>query len=134
MDAPMIIDKGRKVVLGNSIRVSNIEKKHRLEADVYICIQVESEDGKEEYPILLTPSEYIGLSKTDAIRKEGMVSGRVYTRFFKYKNFYVVRLTGYDDEDFVAVIDIADWKKFYERALKHPNSCTKKGMLTDLLD
>ena len=134
MDAPMIIDKNRKVVLGNSIRVSNIEKKHRLEADVYICIQVESEDGKEEYPILLTPSEYSGLQKTDAIKTDGMVSGRIYTKFIGYKNYYVIRLTGYDDDEFVAFIDIADWKKYYERALKHPNSCTKKGMLTDLLD
>ena len=134
MDAPMIIDKSRKVVLGNSIRVSNMEKQHKLEADVYVCIQVESEDGKSEYPILLTPGEYERLPKTDAIKKEGMIAGRVYTKFFNYKNYYVVRLMGYDDTEFVAIVDIADWKKYYERALKHPNSCTKKGMLTDLLD
>ncbi len=134
METPMIIDKNMKVVLGNCIRVSNVEKKHRLEANVYVCIQVESEDGKEEYPILLTQGEYDNIMKTDTVDMKGMISGRIYTKFMLFKNFYIIRLRGYDDSEFVAVFDIAAWKKYFERALKHPNSCTKKGIITDILD
>ena len=133
MESP-IIDKSMKVALGNCIRVSNMEKKHRLEANVYVCIQVESEDGNEEYAILLTQGEFDKIMKTDTIDMKGMVSGRIYTKFLLFKNFYTVRLKSYDGTEFVGVFDIAEWKKYFERALKHPNSCTKKGFVTDLLD
>jgi len=129
-----IIDKSMKVVLGNCIRVSNMEKKHRLEASVYVCIQVESEDGRDEYAILLTQGEYDKIIKADTVEMKGMVPGRIYHRHILGKNYYAVRLKGYDDLEFIGLFEIPDWKKFFERALKHPESCTKKGIITDLLD
>jgi hypothetical protein len=133
MDTP-IIDKNMKVCLGNCIRVSNVEKKNRLESSVYVCIQVESEDGKSEYAILLTQGEYDKIIKADTFDMKDMVPGRIYAKFILSKNYYTVRLKGYDGVEFVGLFEIGDWRKYYERALKHPNSCTKKSFLADILD
>ncbi len=139
MKNPMILDENMPVVLGNCIRVENVEKslgeeKNPEEADVFVCVQVESENGNDEYPILMTQQELERLPRVDFMDMSEMVAGRAYPKFIKDKNYYCVKLLAYDGETFVGAFDIGYWKDCFIRAMSHPRSCTKKKFITDVLD
>ena len=133
-----ILDTNLPVVMGNCIHVVNVEKElnPRLtnEADVFICIQVENEEGKDEYCILLTQDEYDKLKKGTFPNMKDMIPGRIYHKFIVDNNFYCVKLKDPSGEVYVGVFDIGDWSKYFQRALSHPQSCTKKHIITDLFD
>ena len=61
MKNSMILDSDMPVVLGNCIRVENVEKRNGVapldDEGVFVCVQVENETGKDEYCILLTQAE-----------------------------------------------------------------------------
>lgn len=140
MKKSFIIDKDMPVVLGNCIRVWNVEKSEGTAydgPDVFVCVHVESETGKDEYCILLDEKEF------EQVKKNGipcddldMIAGRIYPRFDKVerKNYYCVKMKDWENKEFVAMFDIGDWSKFYMAAISHPKSCTKKNLLTDILD
>ena len=135
----MILDEGMPVALGNCIRVENVEKSLGLErnpeeGDEFVCIQVESEGGKDEYPILLTPKEMEKLPRARGAIADEMVAGRAYQRFVGGTNYYCVRLKTKDGDSFVGVFDIGFWKCCFARAVEHPRSCTRKGVIRDMFD
>ena len=125
---PEIIDKGMPIVLGNCVRVRNDE------VDVLVCVQVESNDGKDEYCILLTEDELKKLPRMVADCGDVVVAGRIYVKFIGGKNYYCVKLKDWNGAEFVGAFDIGFWRKCFERAMDNPKSCTKKGIVTDILD
>ena len=135
---PEILDTNIPIVMGNCIHVANCEKKENTslaaEADVFICIQIENENGKDEYSILMTQEEFDNLKKGVFPDMDKMIFGRIYPKFITNKNFYCVKLKENNDNVFVGIFDIGDWAEFYKRAIEHPKSCTRKSMLTNLLD
>ena len=135
---PKILDTNLPVVMGNCIHVLNVEKEQnprlKNEADVFVCIQVENENGKDEYCILLTQEEYDKLEKATFSDMKEMVAGRIYTKFINDNNYYCVKMKDSTGDVFVGVFDIGDWSDYFKRALSHPQSCTKKKILTDLFD
>ena len=133
-----ILDKDMSVVMGNCIHVVNCEKKddarYAAEDDVLICIQVENESGREEYPILMTQDEFDKLEKGYLPDMDDMVMGRIYPKFITDKNFYCVKLKENTNDIYVGIFDIGDWSTYYRRAIDHPKSVTHKSMITDLFD
>lgn len=132
------IDRKVPVFLGNCIRVENVEKKldgGRLasEPDRFVCIQVEEEDGYEEYCILLTELELDRLPRVDA-SLGGAVQGRAYRRFIGGYNVFCIRLKDWNGGVFTCVFSALKWKECYERALLHPKSCTVKNRIVDFFD
>lgn len=133
-----IIDIHMPIVMGNCIHVLNIEKevdsKLSKEPNVFICIQVENEDGKVEYPILMTQDEYDKLERAVFPNMKDMIAGRIYVMFIRDNNYYCVKLKDVNGDVFVGVFDIGDWAEYYKRATHHPKSVTKKSIITDILD
>ena len=138
MKNSMILDSSMPVVLGNCIRVNNVEKQlgttNDGEDDLFICVQVESENGKDEYCILLTQREFDKLPRIEQAGMGDMVAGRIYRKFIEDTNYYLVLLRGYDGSQFVGKFEIGFWAKCFQRAIMHPKSCTRKGILTDMAD
>lgn len=130
---PYIYDEDMPIILGNCIRVLNADST-KEEHDSFVCIQVESEDGRTEYPILMTLLEYDKLEHVVNDDMKKMVAGRIYPAFIHGKNYYCVKLNGYDKEEYIGIFDIGDWAKYYRRAVEHPKSVTKKSLLTDIFD
>jgi hypothetical protein len=138
MKNSMILDRDIPVVLGNCIRVENVEKSNGVapsnDEDVLVCMQVESENGKDEYCILFTLDEFDRIPRLEGMDERQMIAGRIYMKFIGYKNYYLVKMKGYDGIGFVGMFDIGFWADCFKRAITHPNSCTKKGFITDILD
>ena len=138
MGQSFIIDKNMPVALGNCIRVKNVEQSEGLahnEPDVFVCIQVENETGENEYCILLDEEKFAQVRKNAMFCDDGnMVAGRIYTRFVKFRNCYCVKLKDWTNQVFIALFDIGEWSRCYVNAIAHPKSCTRKSLLTDVLD
>lgn len=133
-----ILDKDLPIHMGNCIHVVNCEKKSNLnlakEPDVFICIQVEDETGKDEYPILMTQDEFDKLEKAVLPDMDSMIPGRIYHKFLINTNRYCVKLKEDNGQVYVGVFDIEAWATYFKRAISHPMSCTKKSFITDLFD
>lgn len=129
----MMIDGSAKVVLGNCIRVRNLDRKDG-EPDTLVCIQVESENGKDEYPILMTEDDFHEIGVVDDGDSDGMVAGRVYGRKFGRSMRYCVKLNDEELGCFVASFEKWKWMQHFQMAATHPNSCTRKSLITDILD
>lgn len=127
---PEVIDKKMPIVLGSCVRVKNAEGN----PGVLVCIQVESNDGRDEYCILLTEDELRKLPRLIADFDDIVVAGRIYVKFINGSNYYCVKLKDWNGTEFIAAFDIGFWRKCFERAAANPDSCTKKGIITDLLD
>ena len=138
MKNSMILDSDIPVVLGNCIRVENVEKRNGVapvdDDDVLVCVQVENETGNDEYCILLTQDELDRIPRAEGMDESRMVAGRIYTRFIGDRNYYLVRMKGYDGIGFVGMFEIGFWADCFRRAITHPMSCTRKGFITDILD
>ena len=129
-----LIEENLPVVMGNCIRVDNVDKLDDKEPDQFICIQVENETGKEEYPILLTEDEFKNIKRWLPNEMKTMIAGRIYIKFFVDANYYCVKLRIGKNKSFVGIFRISDWIKYFKRAAAHPKSCTKKNIITDILD
>lgn len=133
-----ILDKDFPVHMGNCIHVVNCDKESNpklvKEPDVFICIQVEDETGKDEYPILMTQDEFDKLEKAVFPDMDNMIPGRIYSKFLLKTNFYCVKLKEDNGQVYVGVFDIGAWATYFRRAISHPMSCTKKSLITDLFD
>ena len=138
MKNSMILDNDMPVVLGNCIRVENVEKRNGVassdDEDVFVCVQVENENGQDEYCILLTQDEFDRLPRIEGMDDSRMIAGRIYAKFIRDKNYYLVKMKGYDGIGFVGIFEIGFWADCFERAITHPMSCTTKGFITDILD
>lgn len=138
MKNSMILDRDISVTLGNCIRVKNVEKSNGVassdDEDVLVCMQVENENGKDEYCILFTLDEFDRIPRLEGMDESQMIAGRIYVKFIGHKNYYLVKMKGYDGIGFVGMFDIGFWADCFKRAITHPKSCTKKGFITDILD
>lgn len=134
------IDKN-KIVLGQCVRVQNVEKKNnpkarRFESDDYIAIQIEDYDGNEEQCILLTHIEHTDMEvvELNCSMLNNMVAGRLYPVTLGRKKTYLVKVNHWDGRTRVMRMSYAQLATAVYRATKHPKSCTKKSILTDLFD
>lgn len=134
------IDKN-KIVLGQCVRVQNVEKKdnpkeHRFEADEYIAIQIEDYDGNGEMCLLLTHIEHTDMESVELNKSmlNNMIAGRMYPVTLGKKKTYLVKVDHWDGRTRVLRMSYGQWVNAGYRAGKHPKSCTKKSILTDLFD
>lgn len=130
-----------KIVLGQCVRVTNVEKKrtpnkHKFESDEYIAIQIEDYDGKDERCILFTPTEHTDMETVgmNYAMLNNMVAGRLYHVTINKVQTYLLKVFHWDGRSRVLRIASTSLQKAVERAEKHPLSCTKKSILTDLFD
>ena len=135
-----VIDKN-KIVLGQCVRVQNVEKKkdpkkRRFEADDYIAIQVENYTGNLEYCILLTYIEHTDMESVELNKSmlNNMIAGRLYPVTIGRKETYLVKVNHWDGRTRVLRMSFGQLADADARAIKHPMSCTKKSILTDLFD
>ena len=125
-----------EVKLGRTIRVKNLNSRNR-EADIYIALQVEDLDGKNERCILFTQRE-LELCKVVDISWD-LVPGRLYPYADNQYEGYIVKTFMYNskrDEWYIVVrritakrLEIAE-----DRAMKNPEDLTHKSWVVDWLD
>ena len=134
------IDKN-KIVLGQCVRVQNVEKKddskaRRFEADEYIAIQIEDYTGNEEQCILFTHIEHTDMESVELNYSmiNNMVAGRLYPVKLDKKDTYLLKVNHWDGRTRVLRMSRVQLLNASYRAAKHPKSCTKKSILTDLFD
>ena len=134
------IDKN-KIVLGQCVRVNNVEKKNnpkkrRFESDEYVAIQIEDYSGNDEHCILLTIIEHTDLETVELNKSmlNGMVTGRLYPVTFGNKKTYLLKVNHWDGRTRVLRMSYSQLVSAEYRASKHPKTCTKKSLLTDLMD
>ena len=135
-----IVDK-LDIILGQCVRVQNVEKKdnpkaRRFEADDYVAIQIEDYDGNDEKCILLTYIEHTDMESVELNKSmlNNMVAGRLYPVKFGRKDTYLIKVNHWDGRTRVLRMSYAQLSTAAYRAAKHPKSCTKKSILTDLFD
>ena len=86
-----IIDTDLKVVLGQLIRVKNLQKKPNENA-VYVAVQVEDENGNNERCLLFTEIECSDMQNIYSAILEKMLYGRLYKFIIDNKETFVVRV------------------------------------------
>ena len=130
-----------KIVLGQCVRVQNVEKQdnskaRRFEADEYVAIQIEDYDGNEEQCILLTHIEHTDMESVELNYSmlNNMVAGRLYPVKLGRKDTYLIKVDHWDGRTRVLRMSRVQLLNASYRAAKHPKSCTKKSILTDLFD
>ena len=134
-----ILDTDLPVKLGYCIHVVNCEKEedpkgHVDEPPVFICIQLETEDGNVEYPVLLTDEEYSKVEKGYSTDMNKLVAGRTYPTFRFRRNCYDIVIKDWTGETCIGFFKREEIVAYYKRALYHPKSVTKKSLITDLFD
>ena len=125
-----------EVKLGRAIRVKNLYPS-KGEAKVYIALQVEDLNGKNERCVLFTEHE-LGLCPVLDITWD-LVPGRLYPYSDNQCNGYIVKTLIYNtkrDEWYIVVrritakrLSIAE-----DRAMENPEDLTKKSWIVDWLD
>lgn len=125
-----------EVKLGRAIRVRNLNPRDG-EAEVYVALQVEDLNGKNERCVLFTEHE-LELCPVLDITWD-LVPGRLYPYSDNQYSGYIVKTFTYSakrDEWYVVVrrITAARLQHAEERAEKNPEDLTKKSWLVDWLD
>lgn len=125
-----------EVKLGRAIRVKNLDPQHG-EAEVYVALQVEDLNGKNERCVLFTEHE-LDLCPVLDITWD-LVPGRLYPYADNQYSGYIVKTFTYSarrDEWYVVVrrITAARLQHAEERAEKNPEDLTKKSWIVDWLD
>ena len=125
-----------EVKLGRAIRVKNLDPKHG-EAEVYIALQVEDLDSKNERCVLFTEYELELCPVLDI--SWDLVPGRLYPYSDNQYSGYIVKTFTYSakrDEWYVVVrrITAVRLQHAEERAEKNPEDLTKKSWMVDWLD
>lgn len=139
MAKPLV--EGLPVKLGQLIPVDNVEqtenpKKHSSESDRYVALHIEDYDGGNERCILFTPIEHSDMESVqlpEDILKH-MVKGRLYPCVMGSKDTNLISVTHWDGRTRVLRVSGTQLKRMDKRATKHPNTCPKKSLITDLLD
>ena len=125
-----------EVKLGRAIRVKNLDPKHG-EAEVYVALQVEDLDGKNERCVLFTEHE-LELCPVLDITWD-LVPGRLYPYADNQYEGYIVKTFTYSakrDEWYTVVRRITAKRlaAAEDRAMKNPEDITKKSWLVNWLD
>lgn len=132
-----------KVVLGRVIEVQNKENSNyslgRNQSPIYLAIQVEDANSKNERCLLLTHKEYKKYSTRfrDSELLPIMVAGRLYKSVLEKATVVTLKVTigedGDETEDCL-MIPVKYLEKIEKRTTLHKDTVTKKSFLTDLLD
>ena len=127
------------VKLGQCIRVVNVEKKagnDRAGADTYVSIQVEDENGDNERCLLFTETEFTDMEfiRLPESIYGGMKLGRLYPAEIAKHCCYLIKSRHWNGGIIIKRISITQLTKADKRAVKHPESVTKKSFLSDLMD
>ena len=128
-----IIDTDLKVVLGQLIRVKNLQKKPNENA-VYVAVQVEDENGNNERCLLFTEIECSDMQNIYSAILEKMLYGRLYKFILDNKETFVVRVKNKDLKDRYLRISKTQLSKAEKRALNNKQDLTKKAMFVDMFD
>lgn len=128
-----IIDKDLKVELGQLIRVTNLNKRAQ-ENEIYVSLQVEDEDGKNERCILFTEIETADMEKISASFLSSLICGRIYKCIIGRYQTNIIKVKNYTGEIKYFRISNSQLKKAERRASRNLEDLTKKSKLTDLFD
>lgn len=125
-----------EVKLGRAIRVKNLDPR-KGEEEVYIALQVEDLNGKNERCVLFTEHELELCPVLDI--SWDLVPGRLYPYADNQYEGYIVKTFTYSkkrNEWFTVVRRITTnrLKMADERAMKNPEDLTRKSWLVDWLD
>lgn len=128
-----IIDKELKVQLGQLIRVTNLQKKLH-ENDIYVSVQVEDEDGKNQRCILFTEIETADMEKICASFLTMLKYGRIYKCIIDKRQTNILRVKNYNGEDKYFRLSNTQLVKAEKRAKRNLEDLTVKSKLTDMFD
>ena len=128
-----IIDSNLKVVLGQLIRVKNLNKLPTAN-QIYIALHVQDEDGENQRCLLMTEIECSDMQKVYSKFFDKMIYGRLYDFLINKKHTFVVRVKNYNGQDRFFRISKTQLFKFQKRAQKNLQDLPKKSYFTDLLD
>lgn len=131
-----IIDKNLKVVLGQLIRVKNLNKKPTENA-LYVSLQVKDENGNNERCILLSEKEVTKLEiekiKADFLYSN-MKAGVIYTFIINNHETNLIKVMNYEKKNLIFKISNNLLLIAEKRALRNKEDLTKKGFFVDLFD
>jgi hypothetical protein len=129
------------IKLGQLIRVRNVErskdlKNHRAESIEYVSLQIEDEDSNNERCILFTHIEHTDMESVGLpeVLTEKMVYGRLYPCIIGKRSTFFCKVKHWDGRTRILRISKTQLTKMDKRAKAHPDSCTKKSLLTDMMD
>lgn len=131
-----IIDKNLKVVLGQLIRVKNLNKKPTENA-LYVSLQVKDENGNNERCILLSEKEVTKLEiekiKADFLYSN-MKAGVIYRFIINNHETNLIKVLNYEKKNLIFKISNNLLLIAEKRALRNEEDLTKKGFFVDLFD
>lgn len=131
-----IIDKNLKVVLGQLIRVKNLNKKPTENA-LYVSLQVKDENGNNERCILLSEKEVTKLEiekiKADFLYSN-MKAGVIYRFIINNHETNLIKVMNYEKKNLIFKISNNLLLIAEKRALRNKEDLTKKGFFVDLFD
>lgn len=128
-----IIDKDLKIVLGQLIRVKNLNKKLH-ENEIYVSLQVEDEDGNNQRCILFTEIQLADMEKVFGSMFDSLIYGRIYKCIIGRIKTNIIRIKNFNGEDKFLRVSNTQLLKAEKRALRNLEDLTVKSKLTDLLD
>ena len=128
-----IIDKNLKIVLGQLIRVKNLNKKLH-ENTIYVSLQVEDEDGNNERCLLFSEIQIADMEKVSGSFFNNLIYGRIYKCIIGHIKTNIIKIKNYSSEDKFLRISNTKLLKAEKRALKNLEDLTIKSKFTDLFD
>ena len=128
-----IIDKDLKVVLGQLIKVNNLKKKNN-ENNIYVTLQVQDENGKNERCLLFTQIEISDMETIRASFLDKLVQGRIYQCLIGKRPTNIIKVCNYYGETKYLRLSNTQLLKAEKRAQRNKEDLTKKSFITNLMD
>lgn len=128
-----IIDKNLKIVLGQLIRVKNLNKRLH-ENNIYVSLQVEDENGENERCLLFTEIQTADMEKVSGNLFDNCILGRIYKCIIGKIKTNIIKIKNYNGDIKYFRLSNTQLLKAEKRASKNLEDLTKKNKLTDLLD
>jgi hypothetical protein len=128
-----IIDKDLKVVLGQLIRVKNLNRRLH-ENEIYVSLQIKNEDKSGERCILFTEIETADMEKIGGSFLESLVCGRIYKCLIGKHTTNIIKVKNFNKETKFFRVSNSQLAKAEKRALRNQEDLTKKSLWTDMMD
>lgn len=123
-----------EVVLGKMIKVANTGKKFN-ENEIYVSVQVEDENGKNERCLLFTEIELSDMEKIELnFAFDSMVNGRIYKVVIDKVETNLLKMENGNGDVKIYRVSNSQLLAAETRAKRNPEDLTKKSFFTDLMD
>lgn len=128
-----IIDKDLKIVLGQLIRVKNLNRRLH-ENEIYVSLQVKNEDKSGERCILFTETEISDMEKISGKFLELLQYGYVYKCVLGKRETNIIRVKNAAGEDKFLRVSNSQLKRAEKRAELNKEDLTEKSFFSNLFD